>query len=150
MWEDAGYVGRHSTTVVSKLHAGSCLSRVVVVGGEAQLDLAGRQIVIFQHVGIDEVLGWSTLEYLHETVLIVPAVVHVKAANGEIVGVLALCQHHNLTWGCSLAQLCDGVFPKIGRYPVCHIATEAVDTHIYNPEFHGIDHGGAHVFVVIV
>ena len=121
-----------------------------MIGGEAQLDLACWQAVVFGLVGLDEVRGWSALEHLHKLVLIVPTIVHVEAAHSEVVDVLALCQHHDLTWCSSLSQLVDGILPEVGRHAVGHIAAETVDAHFDYPELHGINHGLAHVLIIII
>ena len=150
MGEDAGDISSHSSTVVGELDTGRSLRRVVVVGGEAQLDLAVGQTVVLGLISLDEVLGRSTLEHLDEFVFIVPAVVHVEAADGEVVRVLTLCEHENLTVAGGSAQLVYGIFPEVGRHTVGHITTEAVDAHVDNPELHGVDHGSTHILVVIV
>ena len=95
MREDGSDVGCHRTTVVGELYTGSSLCGMVVVGGEAHFYLAGWQTVVFCFVSLDKVGSGSTLEHLHQHVLIVPAIVHVKASDGEVVGVLAFSQHDN-------------------------------------------------------
>ena len=96
MGEDGGYIGCHRTTVVGELLAGCGLGGVVVVSGETHLDFACRQTIVLGFISLDEVGNGSTLPYLHQFVLIVPAVVHVEAAHGEVVGTLTLGQHYDL------------------------------------------------------
>ena len=124
---------------------------MVVVGGEAQLDLAGRQTVVFGLVGCNEVAGGTAVaEYVDERILVVPAVVHVEATHGEVVRALALGQHHNMARSGSSAQRVDSFFPEVGRHAVGHVAAETVDAHLNHPELHGVDHGKTHVAVVVV
>ena len=145
-----GHIGCHGATQRLELHGRRLLGGVVVVGGEAQLYFACRKAVVLGLVGIEERRGGlAFVEDAHELILEVPAVVHVETC-GEVIGALTLSKHQNLALAGSLAQRVDGLFPEVGRHTVGHVAAEAVDAHVGNPELHGVDHGLAHLLVIIV
>ena len=55
MWENAGHIGCHGSAVVGELNTWFFLGGMVVVGGEAEFDLPGRQTVVFSLVGCYQV-----------------------------------------------------------------------------------------------
>ena len=48
------------------------------------------------------------------------------------------------------AERVAALLPEIERNKVCSIAAEAVDTHLGNPELHGVYHGKTHLRIVEV
>ncbi len=124
---------------------------MVVVGGEAHLHSSLRQAVVFGLVSRKEVLHAASLaENAYKRVLVIPSVVHLEAAHGEVVDAFAFGQHDDLAVAGSLAQGVDSLFPEVGGHTVGIVAAESIDTHVANPEQHGINHGVAHIAVVVV
>ena len=145
-----GYEGSHRAALVAEKHHRRFLVGLVVVGGEAQFHFAIGNSGVFGRIGFEQLLGALALESGYDGILEVPRIVHVEAAFDKVFLVVTLGEHHYVAWGGSLAQLGDGVFPEVGGYSVGHIAAETVNAHFSDPELHGVDHGSAHLLVVVV
>ena len=121
-----------------------------MVGGEAQLELAAVQLLIFVFVSTDKFAHFFAILHhpgdgSHEF----PGVVHVKACR-EIVGVGTLGKHDEGARGGSRTQGPDAVAPEVHGHLVGDIAAESVDTDAVHPVAHGVDHRFAHLLVLVV
>ena len=123
---------------------------LIMVGDEVHTDGFGTDGGIGLGEIRPEVLDVAlTLCYLIHDVVQRPAVVHVESRFGQLVRfVLILCEGEHLRVG--LAEIGHCPVPEISRHLSCYVATETVDADAVHPEMHSLQHGIAHVLVLVV
>ena len=92
------------------------------------------------------IYGKSACCYFVHDMMKFPTIGHIKSIFMQFIA-FCLCKHENLL---DLIQSLPSFIPKINRNPTCYVTSKTINIHISNPIFHRIDHGCAHLFVVII
>ena len=153
---DAFHVGCRDERRQGTLPAAECGQRGalglvhVVVGGVTHDLIVALGFLVFRAVQ-DVERGdrlMRTVDAVYQVEVERHAVVQVKARR-EVRLVLAFREEQQLMRG-DRAQTGDGLLPEVGRDEVGRVAAVAVDVRLEDPVAHRVDHGLAHVCVVVV